>query len=1269
MSLQNLHLQSPLLDGQSLMQERPSSFASRRSARATAPSFAGVNSKSKFFSTNQPKILLETLAARTTVLLLLLTYICFIVCEVIDFQSIEAGFSANAAFPLESLPCPALFPNPAPVTFGCLQSDNTTWTGTVLSLSNVISVQLDVRRSNITTPIEHDKDNVTVTAININYDLNLWACYKSGGCGGSFSKDLSGLAVSEWHQVLTLTNQPLYIDTADAVKVGYVQAPLINITFQNQESVPTNGIVKSYYVTVKYLGLPSPTELVFDKPLVTEDLTYVMQVVNRPSPYASTILTIILLILTVCVTAAYIPIVIKYQNGQWLPEQVWIVIYLVALIAYQNPIYSAITLQESVAPGAAYASYVLDNLAQSTFLVIWLCFADAVHHRHEGRLRFYLPKVLFGLFFFTVSLVTLTYEFPDLSEAFLKSSDRSPVEAVENWPESVKITFCAFSLMFLLLFWVWALWWFVALLIARRSLSRLPYMNTRYLQLSYRFFIIQATLVTLYYVSQYGFVIYKISPGTFPGLTGLTNNINTLFRQQTQLFGKVLFLTTYAFSLAFLFLPAAFLESPLASALRATYVISEEELRGVVSKRLKTIRDLNNVMLMNNLVIKAKAEVFCVDRALDLRNVAYEVYYSPEGMDTEGAEGVMNLESHGYTLVDCSFLKEKSIFVLIARHKTTRRLVVAFRGSLNYKHFTTNMDYGKRDVDILSLSMDKLDALDGLDVEQGAVNYERSLKVGFRKTSTTHQNLQAWEEEDDEEEDEDEDAGGGAFSRQSSLNTFSRQASFAQAGEGGNPEKYPSPRSSNPPRSVRNTIASGISLGGAGIKHVAGAIGGATVQILDQSAGLVRSAAKYTPVLQGLVKPYIHSGFWEAYSLVREFVHAVVRRELIEEPTDLFVTGHSLGGALGNIAALDLAVHTLPRINAYLAKKRRAADDAEVFSTSSSSPPTPLSDGSSVPMVRPRAPRFRRIKICQYSFGSPKVGNGSFAALVNKWVPDSFRVVVDGDVISSLPPTGYRHAGTECVVDRAGNGSIIIDRSFVERWLRPATVYSIRVHSLLTYHKGILGIRKAAEYFTAHPGESDYLYFMNGAFMKDKKELSFSLAAAAATTTTVPSSSYGPPVAKPAPHDVIPPPLALSMSPSDRSDVLFFSTKGRLDALDEPASPSLSDGSDTWRTAGSSTPLTPSRNPLHFHQRLPVDVTPMETPRGQDESEPDSEALEEEAEDDFEAVPQATNRSMRGVANKFLGLLGLAPYIDMRQVGEDMSRADIWGSRKVRSNV
>ncbi|KAJ1408063.1 hypothetical protein B484DRAFT_309816, partial [Ochromonadaceae sp. CCMP2298] len=75
--------------------------------------------------------------------------------------------------------------------------------------------------------------------------------------------------------------------------------------------------------------------------------------------------------------------------------------------------------------------------------------------------------------------------------------------------------------------------------------------------------------------------------------------------------------------------------------------------------------------------------------------------------------------------------------------------------------------------------------------------------------------------------------------------------------------------------------------------------------------------------------------------------------------------------------------------------------------------------------------------ITMYNFGSPRVGNSPFANFYDRIVPNSYRVVVDGDIVPALPPPSkYTHVGTEILIDSVGAGSIIIDPSFVERWLR-----------------------------------------------------------------------------------------------------------------------------------------------------------------------------------------------------------------------------------------
>lgn len=64
------------------------------------------------------------------------------------------------------------------------------------------------------------------------------------------------------------------------------------------------------------------------------------------------------------------------------------------------------------------------------------------------------------------------------------------------------------------------------------------------------------------------------------------------------------------------------------------------------------------------------------------------------------------------------------------------------------------------------------------------------------------------------------------------------------------------------------------------------------------------------------------SGFWDAYSSIREFVHRALRTALKEHPAHVYFCGHSLGGAVATLAAFDVKTHTIPRINLYLQMQR-----------------------------------------------------------------------------------------------------------------------------------------------------------------------------------------------------------------------------------------------------------------------------------------------------------------------------------------------------------
>lgn len=113
----------------------------------------------------------------------------------------------------------------------------------------------------------------------------------------------------------------------------------------------------------------------------------------------------------------------------------------------------------------------------------------------------------------------------------------------------------------------------------------------------------------------------------------------------------------------------------------------------------------------------------------------------------------------------------------------------------------------------------------------------------------------------------------------------------------------------------------------------------------------------------------IHSGFNEAYNQVKESMFTFIANASSTYPNyTLVVTGHSLGGAVGTIAAANLRAQGYP---------------------------------------------------CDlYTFGSPRVGNEDFVNFVNDQEGSEFRVTHLDDPVPRLPPStfllgSYRHTSPE----------------------------------------------------------------------------------------------------------------------------------------------------------------------------------------------------------------------------------------------------------------
>lgn len=113
----------------------------------------------------------------------------------------------------------------------------------------------------------------------------------------------------------------------------------------------------------------------------------------------------------------------------------------------------------------------------------------------------------------------------------------------------------------------------------------------------------------------------------------------------------------------------------------------------------------------------------------------------------------------------------------------------------------------------------------------------------------------------------------------------------------------------------------------------------------------------------------VHNGFISAYKSVREAIHTQVKQT--KHPR-VICTGHSLGGALATLCALDVQYN------------------------------------------------FPDKQVSCYSYGSPKVGNDYFAKSYNERVPHTYRFVNSADTVPELPPGRYEHVGVLHHVGQTG---------------------------------------------------------------------------------------------------------------------------------------------------------------------------------------------------------------------------------------------------------
>ncbi|OQR84355.1 hypothetical protein ACHHYP_20681 [Achlya hypogyna] len=179
------------------------------------------------------------------------------------------------------------------------------------------------------------------------------------------------------------------------------------------------------------------------------------------------------------------------------------------------------------------------------------------------------------------------------------------------------------------------------------------------------------------------------------------------------------------------------------------------------------------------------------------------------------------------------------------------------------------------------------------------------------------------------------------------------------------------------------------------------------------------------PLLDGI---RLHAGFYAAYHTVQASVRRIVCAAMADmNDVQLYITGHSLGGALASIMAFDVATDATWAL---------------------------------------------REEVVVYTYGSPRVGNHKFAQAFKRLVPNCYRVCADGDPIVGTPKRSlqalcfphraYKHVGNNVLLSTRAKGTFLINPNIVER----AFISRLRVNAMAHFGPAYMQLLEKGVEFT-----------------------------------------------------------------------------------------------------------------------------------------------------------------------------------------------------------
>ena len=449
---------------------------------------------------------------------------------------------------------------------------------------------------------------------------------------------------------------------------------------------------KSYLVRVGYI---SPTLLLI--PYVPNNtISYVFFAIHRPTYLIvySTLL-IVCLIVTLTSLVVFLKKLLLYERDstKWLPEQKWVVMYACFILLYINPIGVAILFSSDTSSQyLPYANIVISYFGFWGLACVWLFYSAPLLCRQQSPWLFYTPRVLYCLFTFAFGVVAVTLFY---SAIILYYSDAEFYGATDQWPSVDEKTVLTMNVVYQCFKWFFFVIWIAQMIYTRYQLSKISYMKNRYVHLSFRYFTLQGTLLIVFYIVR--FIIIDAERFQM-GYESFVNALHVIPVGYIEINMDFVFQTVYCVILAYIYLPIS--DKPnhdeLDLNMLNAYAITEKECTDIVEIRKHLFDSLNQFQKL----MKHQIYICCIDRAIELCNASFEVYFDQPGQPTAGGSGHdvddlkdMDLESMGYKFIALYNDEETDTFCCIGRHKITRKLLIMYRGTSSGKNWKTNSKY------------------------------------------------------------------------------------------------------------------------------------------------------------------------------------------------------------------------------------------------------------------------------------------------------------------------------------------------------------------------------------------------------------------------------------------------------------------------------------------------------------------------------------------------------------------------------------------------